>query len=105
MFNRKFDGTTKKDYQTKLPANLEKLADESVRGGWIPKPSREVLIPKPQGGTRLMTIGCLEDKIVQLLTATILEAMYEPIFHRHSYGFRPPDAALPPTSEANAVPW
>lgn len=33
--------------------------------------------------------GCLEDKIVQNLCAKILEAIYEPIFHRHSFGFRP----------------
>jgi group II intron reverse transcriptase/maturase len=47
-----------------------------------------VLIPKPQGGTRPLAVGCLEDKIVQTLTARILEAIYEPLFHRHSYGFR-----------------
>jgi group II intron reverse transcriptase/maturase len=83
------DGITKMEYQKSLQANLEKLAGEIARGGWRPKPSREVLIPKPQGGTRPLAIGCLEDKIVQLLAAKILEAIYEPIFHRHSYGFRP----------------
>jgi group II intron reverse transcriptase/maturase len=35
-----------------------------------------------------LAVGCLEDKIVQTLTARILEAVYEPLFHRHSYGFR-----------------
>jgi RNA-directed DNA polymerase len=33
-------------------------------------------------------VGCVEDKIVQILTARILEAIYEPRFSRHSYGFR-----------------
>ncbi len=33
-------------------------------------------------------MGCLEDKIVQNLCAKILEAIYEPIFHRHSFGYR-----------------
>ena len=83
------DGVTKKEYQKELQPNLESLADEIDRGGWRPKPSREVLIPKPQGGTRPLAIGCLEDKIVQLLMSKVLEAIYEPIFHRHSYGFRP----------------
>lgn len=82
------DQVTKSEYQKDLEANLSKLQDEIKRGGWRPKPSREVLIPKPQGGTRPLAIGCLEDKIVQLLSAKILEAIYEPIFHRHSYGFR-----------------
>ena len=38
---------------------------------------------------RPLAIGCLEDKIVQGLVAKILEAVYEPRFHRESYGFRP----------------
>jgi RNA-directed DNA polymerase len=83
------DKVTKAKYQENLQGNLEKLADEIHRGGWRPKPSREVLIPKPQGGQRPLAIGCLEDKIVQLLMSKILEAIYEPIFHRHSFGFRP----------------
>jgi group II intron reverse transcriptase/maturase len=82
------DGVTKRQYQVKLESNLRALHDTIRRGGWRPRPSREVLIPKPQGGTRPLAIGCLEDKIVQTLVARILEAIYEPLFHRHSYGFR-----------------
>jgi RNA-directed DNA polymerase len=82
------DQVTKKEYGRNLEENLAKLSDEIRRGGWRPKPSREKLIPKPQGGFRPLAIGCLEDKIAQLLMAKILEAIYEPIFHRHSYGFR-----------------
>jgi RNA-directed DNA polymerase len=82
------DGVTKQQYQVKLESNLRALDDIICRGGWTPRPSREVLIPKPQGGTRPLAVGCLEDKIVQTLVARILEAIYEPLFHRHSYGFR-----------------
>ncbi len=39
-------------------------------------------------GMRRLAIGCLEDKIVQSLCAKILEAIYEPVFSRHSFGFR-----------------
>lgn len=83
------DQMTKDQYSKDLEANLQKLEDEIARGGWRPKPSREVLIPKASGGTRPLAIGCLEDKIVQVLGAKILEAIYEDSFHRHSYGFRP----------------
>lgn len=82
------DGVTKQQYQVKLESNLRALHHTIRCGGWRPRPSREVLIPKPQGGTRPLAVGCLEDKIVQTLTARILEAIYEPSFHRHSYGFR-----------------
>lgn len=82
------DRVTKQKYAESLDENIEKLHGALQGGGWRPKPSRQVLIPKPQGGMRPLAVGCLEDKIVQALVAKILEAMYEPIFSRHSYGFR-----------------
>lgn len=82
------DHVTKSVYQENLDENIAALERSIRKGGWHPRPAREVLIPKPQGGTRPLAIGCLEDKIVQTLVARILEAIYEPIFHRHSYGFR-----------------
>jgi len=82
------DHVTKSDYQQNLDQNLQALEQALRGGGWRPKPAREVLIPKPQGGMRPLAVGCLEDKIVQVLVARILEGIYEPTFHRHSYGFR-----------------
>jgi group II intron reverse transcriptase/maturase len=82
------DHVTKQEYQRNLEQNLETLHERICKGGWRPKPAREGVIPKPQGGTRPLAVGCLEDKIVQTLVARILEALYEPLFHRHSYGFR-----------------
>lgn len=82
------DHVTKDVYQQNLEENLQALEQTLRGGGWRPKPAREVLIPKPQGGMRPLAVGCLEDKLVQTLVARILEAMYEPTFHRHSYGFR-----------------
>jgi group II intron reverse transcriptase/maturase len=83
------DQVTKVEYGRNLRANIETLVDEIRRGGWRPRPARVVHIPKPSGGKRPLAIGCVEDKIVQNLVAKILEAIYEPRFHRHSYGFRP----------------
>jgi len=82
------DHVTKSEYQGNLEQNLHTLEQTLRGGGWRPKPAREVLIPKPQGGMRPLAIGCLEDKLVQTAMARILEAIYEPQFHRHSYGFR-----------------
>ena len=82
------DQVTKSEYGKNLQSNLEALSSEIALGGWRPKPSRQVLIPKPQGGKRPLAVGCLEDKIVQTVTAKILDAVFEPIMHRHSYGFR-----------------
>ena len=93
---RKLDGTkasgidrvTKQQYEKNLRTNLIALESKIRAGGWRPQPSREVLIPKPQGGWRPLAVGCLEDKIVQTVLAKILDAIYEPIFDERSYGFR-----------------
>jgi RNA-directed DNA polymerase len=82
------DQVTKIQYSQNLLTNIETLAEKIYRGGWYPRPSRQVMIPKPSGGLRPLAVGCLEDKIVQNLVAKMMEAIYEPLFHRHSYGFR-----------------
>ena len=82
------DRVTKDQYRKDLDENLKTLAGYIRRGGWRPRPSRQVLIEKPQGGTRPLAVGCLEDKIVQTLTARILETLFEPLFSERSYGFR-----------------
>lgn len=94
---RRLDGTkavgidqiTKKEYFKNLSSNLPALEEKISKGGWRPKPSKQVFIPKSNGGKRPLAIGCLEDKLVQNLTAKILEAIYEPVFYDFNYGFRP----------------
>lgn len=82
------DRVTKEQYGKNLQPRIERLA-RKIRGGkFWPKPSREVLIPKPQGGTRPLAVGCLEDRIVQTLMAKIYEAIFEPLFGERSFGFR-----------------
>lgn len=82
------DRVTKEQYRKDLDANIKALVTSLKNGSYRPSPSRQVLIPKPQGGTRPLAVGCLQDKIVQTLAARILEAVFEPIFSDVSYGFR-----------------
>jgi retron-type reverse transcriptase len=53
------------------------------------QPGRRIMIPKPNGGERPLTIGSPRDKIVQEAMRMILEAIYEPLFKDCSHGFRP----------------
>ncbi|MDZ5641696.1 reverse transcriptase domain-containing protein [Enterobacter sp. A103] len=46
-------------------------------------------IPKDDGSERLLSILCLEDKIVQHAVVTVLNQIYETDFLGFSYGFRP----------------
>ncbi|MCL2020991.1 MAG: group II intron reverse transcriptase/maturase [Betaproteobacteria bacterium] len=83
------DGLTGSDYEKELEANLRALHSRVHLGSYRPLPSRRVYIPKPDGRQRPIAVAGLEDKIVQRVTATILNAIYEEEFLGFSYGFRP----------------
>jgi group II intron reverse transcriptase/maturase len=53
------------------------------------KPGRRVMIPKPNGGKRPLTVASPRDKIVQEVIRMILSAIFEPTFSENSHGFRP----------------
>ena len=82
------DRQTKEDYVENLDARLEDLVGQMKAMAYKPGPVREVSIPKDNGGERKLGISNFEDKIVQMAFSLILEAIYEPIFYQHSYGFR-----------------
>lgn len=85
------DGVRKEEYGRNLNANLNALLDQMKRMAYIPRPVKEVLIPKEgqPGKFRPLGISIIEDKIVQGAFREILEAIYEPIFLDCSHGFRP----------------
>lgn len=85
------DGISKDMYGAKLEENIEQLITRMKTMSYLPGAVREVLIPKDgaPGALRPLGISNFEDKIVQLMMAKILVAIYEPIFRECSYGFRP----------------
>lgn len=83
------DRVTKADYGKRMHEVLPRLTRRLQAGTFHPKPSREVLIPKSNGGVRPLAVGTIEDRMVQILMAKTYEAVFEPIFHRNSFGFRP----------------
>src|ERR1700736_2598279 len=83
------DGVTWRDYGLDLEANLRDLHARVQRGAYRARPSRRVLIPKPDGRLRPLGIAALEDKIVQRALVEVLHAIYEEDFLGFSYGFRP----------------
>ncbi|WP_371220423.1 reverse transcriptase domain-containing protein [Orientia tsutsugamushi] len=83
------DGITKEDYGKKLKANLLSLLTRIRKGQYQAKPARITEIPKEDGGKRPLVISCFEDKIIESTVSKILNSVFEPIFLKYSYGFRP----------------
>lgn len=87
------DGVSKTEYGKNLEENLKYLEQRIQRGTYRPKPKREVLIPKANGKTRPIAIACFEDKLVDWVIGKILTQIYEPLFIRNSFGYRPNKSA------------
>ena len=82
------DRQTKEDYGKNLQENIDNLVRRLRTMKYMPGPVREVKIPKEDGTPRPLGISNFEDKIIQLMMSKVLEAIYEPLFHDLSYGFR-----------------
>ena len=78
-----------REYEKQLKENVENLVDRLKRKSYRARLIRRRLIPKGKGKMRPLGIPVVEDKLLQLAVAKILEAIYEEDFLRCSYGYRP----------------
>ena len=96
------DGTTAAEYEQDLAANLARLLEAAKSGSYYAPPVKRAWLPKGDGSQlRPIGIPTFADKVLQRAVARVLEAVYEPDFHDHSYGFRPGRSA----HQALATVW
>lgn len=87
------DGMTWAKLDANPAPHLYKLWNRLTSGTYFPEPVRQVGIPKKGGGTRFLGIPTLLDRIAQQVVRHHLEKQLEPIFHPHSFGYRPGKSA------------
>lgn len=89
------DGVTIEDFEKDLKNNLYRIWNRMSSGSYFPPPVQAVEIPKQHGGgTRILGIPCVGDRVAQTVVAAHLEERVEPVFHSDSYGYRPGKSGL-----------
>ncbi|MBW9147126.1 group II intron reverse transcriptase/maturase [Clostridium sp. CM027] len=88
------DGQSIEDFEKNLKNNLYKIWNRMSSGSYFPQPVKAVAIPKKSGGTRLLGIPTVEDRIAQMLVKLYFEPEVETMFYEDSYGYRPNKSAI-----------
>ncbi len=88
------DRESLEDFDKKMSKNLYKLWNRLSSGSYMPPAVRGVEIPKKQGGTRLLGVPTVSDRIAQMTIKLMFEPIVEPHFLEDSYGYRPNKSAL-----------
>lgn len=83
------DGMRHTELAAYLGEHIEEIREEIRSGSYEPQPVLRTEIPKPDGGTRKLSIPTMRDRFVQQAIAQALTPVFEPQFHSHSYAFRP----------------
>lgn len=83
------DGMSVKDLCRHIVQNWQAIRESIESGTYEPSPVRLVEIPKPSGGTRLLGIPTVTDRLIQQAITQVLTPVFDPTFSEQSYGFRP----------------
>ncbi len=76
-------------FEANLRENLFKVWNRMSSGSYMPPPVRAVEIPKKSGGSRMLGVPTVADRVAQTVARLYLEPEVEPMFHPDSYGYRP----------------
>jgi group II intron reverse transcriptase/maturase len=83
------DGMTVQALGQHLQTHWVTLKGQLLCGEYQPQPVRKVEIPKPQGGTRMLGIPTVVDRLISQALLQILQSYYDAEFCDTSFGFRP----------------
>ena len=75
-------------FESNLSDNLSALMTELKSGEYVPLPLKRVLIPKGAGKFRPLGIPAVRCRIAQEVVRSLINPIFDPLFHDHSHGFR-----------------
>ena len=100
------DGMSIEEFESDLANNLYRIWNRMSWGTYFPPAVKAVEIPKPHGGgTRILGVPTVADRVAQTVVALELEARTESIFHGDSYGYRPRRSALDAVKKCRERCW
>ena len=88
------DNESLADFEKNLKDNLYKLWNRMSSGSYFPPAVKAVAIPKKSGGTRILGVPTVSDRIAQMVVKLEFEPEVEPHFLTDSYAYRPHKSAL-----------
>jgi len=83
------DGMSTEELRPWLKDHWPQVRSALDAGTYRPQPVRRVMIPKPSGGQRKLGVPAAVDRLICQAIAQVLTPIFDPNFHRHSFGFRP----------------
>ncbi|MBN3036593.1 MAG: CRISPR-associated endonuclease Cas1 [Bacteroidales bacterium] len=88
------DNVEVEEFGENIDANLDDLLRDISDKTYIPKPYRQVSIPKEKGGRRILGLPAVRDKVVQVAVKILIEPLFEKMFLNVSYAYRPQKGPL-----------
>ena len=82
------DNMTVEELKAYLQKFWGRIKEELLNGSYQAQAVRQVLIPKPNGGQRMLGIPSVLDRLIQQAIYQVLNPYFEPGFSDTSYGFR-----------------
>ena len=83
------DGMSTKELRPWLKDHWPSVRSALDAGTYRPQPVRRVMIPEPSGGLRMLGVPAAVDRLICQAIAQVLTPIFDPLFHPHSFGFRP----------------